>query len=845
MLTVVASALCVAANADNLRPPSVPLVTFNPYLSVWSPCDHLTDGPTQHWTGRENSLVSLIRIDGENYRLMGNDPSSVPAFPQTELQVLPTRSIYQFDNSHVHVTLTFMTAALPSDINALAQPLSYITWQVKSVDGVAHTVSVYDSASSELAVNETNQSVTWSKIDTGKLTAVKVGTEDQNYFYPAGDDTRIDWGYAYLAASSTDAKSAVGSDDNLLQSFIQNGDLPLNEDTRQPRRVSDETPVMALTFDLGSVGSQAVSRHAIVAYDEIYSIKWFGARLRPYWRRNGETPEQMLNTAEKRYDSYTKRCASFDSQLMADMTKVGGDQYAQICALAYRQSMAACGLVADANGQPLFLPKENSSNGDIDTVDVFFPMDPVLIFMSPSLAKATLAPMLAYAASPHWTFPNAPHDLGTYPIAEGRDDGGEAMPVEESGNMLILCDAVAHADGNAKFVAPWWPQLTQWAKFLEQYGLDPGDQLCTDDFMGHLAHNSNLSIKAIVALASYADLCKMRGDTAGAEKYFSLAKTDAAHWADVGYEGDHSLLAFDQPKTWSQKYNLVWDHILGLNIFPSDIAAKEIAYYKTKMHKYGLPLDSRTTTTKTDWSFWSASMSTDQADFESFIGPIYGYLNATTARLPLTDWYNTDNLHDTGFKARPVVGGLFIKMLDDKSIWKKWASKDKLNPTNWAPVPAPPVVTPLVATSEKTPQTWKYSTDAQSDLDWTKTDFDDSNWKSGPGGFGTTTTSGIPVGTVWNSDDIWLRRQIVLPEGDYTHVAFSVYHDDDVEIYVNGVKASEEPWSHDRYVQLDVSDKALPLFKPGATITVAVHCHQRGGGQGIDVGISRLEYQKP
>ena len=123
---------------------------------------------------------------------------------------------------------------------------------------------------------------------------------------------------------------------------------------------------------------------------------------------------------------------------MADMTRVGGERYAQVAALSYRQCTAGCGLAADANGQPLLFTKENTSNGDIATVDVIFPMEPMWIFLSPTLAKASLVPVLAYAASDHWKFPNAPHDLGTYPIARGRDDGGEGMPVEESGNMLIL-----------------------------------------------------------------------------------------------------------------------------------------------------------------------------------------------------------------------------------------------------------------------------------------------------------------------------------------------------------------------------------------------------------------------
>src|SRR5262249_45495565 len=155
------------------------------------------------------------------------------------------------------------------------------------------------------------------------------------------------------------------------------------------------------------------------------------------------------------------------------------------------------------------------------------------------------------------------------------------------------------------FVAPWWSNLTQWAQYLEKYGLDPENQLCTDDFMGHLAHNSNLSIKAILGLACYADLCRLRGDPATAERYDKLAKTDAQHWVQVAAEADHYRLAFDKPNSWSQKYNLAWDRILGLNVFPREVAQKEVAYYQKKLQRFGVPLDSRTRLTKTDWSFWT------------------------------------------------------------------------------------------------------------------------------------------------------------------------------------------------------------------------------------------------
>ncbi len=500
------------------------------------------------------------------------------------------------------------------------------------MNGATHTVSVYQSTSSQLVVNTTDQKVVWARETAGNLTALRVGGKDQAALATMGDDVRIDWGYAYAAAPTHDSRAAIGDSRALVRDFVDRGCLPSGDDPRVPRAVRDQEPAMAFQFDLGAVGAAPASRHLIVAYDEIYAIKFFGSKLRPYWRRNGATASDLLRAAERDYPRLVKRCEEFDRQLMADLTRQGGPRYAQIAALAYRQCLAGTGIAADANREPLLFTKENTSNGDIATVNVIFPMEPIFLLLSPTLAKASLVPVLNYAASSRWKFPNAPHDLGTYPVVMGRDDGGEGMPVEESGNMILLCDAIAKAEGNADFVAPWWPQLTQWAQYLEKYGLDPENQLCTDDFMGHLAHNANLSVKAILALAAYGDLCRMRKDAENAEKYSRLARTDAEHWVHAAAEGDHYRLAFDKPGTWSQKYNLVWDRILGLNVFPPSVAQQEIAHYKKVIQRYGVPLDSRTRLTKTDWSCWVAAMAENQADFEALVSPIYDYLNETSAR---------------------------------------------------------------------------------------------------------------------------------------------------------------------------------------------------------------------
>jgi hypothetical protein len=833
--------------AQPLRPPSVPLVTFDPYLSIWSAADHLADKPTQHWTKHRHSLASLVRVDGQAYRIMGSQPAETPPLPQVGVEVTPTRTIYDFENLKVHVKLTFMRPALPDDLDAMALPLSYLTWEVRSIDGQQHDVSICQSTSSQIAVNKPEEIVEWAVEKAGDLTLMHAGTVNQPVLGSAGDNHRINWGYVYAAANAAQTHSVVGDERELLSNFAAKGALPSATETRMSRAANDHEPAMAFVFDLGAVAESPVERQVIVAYDEIFAIKYFGKNLRPYWQRNGATAAQMLQEATRAYPQLAERCRKFDADLMADAAKAGGVKYARMCALAYRQCAAACGLVADANNQPLFFTKENTSNGDIATVDVFYPMDPQWILLSPSLAKATLVPILTYAASSHWHFPNAPHDLGTYPIASGRDDGGEGMPVEESGNMLLLCDALAQAEGTANFVTPWWNELTQWAEYLKGYGLDPENQLCTDDFMGHLAHNANLSAKAILGLASYGDLCRMRGDNATASTYLELAKADARHWIDAASEGDHFKLAFDKPNSWSQKYNLVWDRILGLNIFLPEVARKEVAYYKTVMQRYGVPLDSRTKLTKTDWSFWSATLAERESDFEALTSPIYDYLNQTTARSPFVDSYVTDDAHSDGMHARPVIGGVFIKLLADRDLWKKWAKRDTNKFGPWAQLPVSPTITEVVPSARKEPALWRY-TFQRPTVDWINPAFDDVSWKQGYASFGTVGTPGAVVRTTWNTGDIWLRREINLPAKSFPNLEFYVHHDEDVEIYVDGVLAAAEAGFTTDYTPLEIRPKALALLEPGARVILAVHCHQTVGGQNVDVGISSVvsqEQQKP
>jgi len=693
----------------------VPLVACDPYFSIWSPADKLTDADTMHWTQKPHRLTSLVRIDGKVFRLMGKEPADLPALPQTGVEVLPTRTICSFAGQGVRLTLTFMTAALPFDLMVYSRPVTYVTWTAQAADHAEHKLDVYFDACGEITVNaEKDKLGQWvppnvqgpptncppdrpkTEFPLGNLWVLSMGSDEQAVLAKKGDDLRIDWGYLYVAApSSKDVAALVGPREGCRSGFLSN-DFPPHGAIPVPQKPAADSMVAAFTFKIGSVSTRPVSRWLMLAYDDEYSIQYFKKNLRPYWRRNGDDAAALLKKAAREYEPLTKQCAKFDSELMASLTKAGGEKYARLGALLYRQCVAGTKLVADANGQPLLFPKENTSNGCIGTVDVIYPMAPFFLLFSPSLAKAMLVPALDYAMSPRWKFPFAPHDLGTYPLANGQVYGGgeltedNQMPVEETGNLVILLAALARVEGNATFAAKYWPVLVKWAEYLKAKGFDPERQLCTDDFAGHLAHNVNLSAKAIIALGAFGQLAAMHGDAALAKEYGDLAKQYAARWVKEADDGDHFRLALDQPGTWSQKYNLIWDRVLGLHLFPDAVLRKEMAYYPKVMHRYGLALDNRKPYAELPWSFWTASLTGRPADFDPIFDPVYDYAQSTSSRVPFADFYWTETAKEAGMHARPVIGGIFIKPLLEPALWKSWAGRDVTRAANWAPFPKPP-----------------------------------------------------------------------------------------------------------------------------------------------------------
>lgn len=670
------AALAVAQTVPGLRPPATPLIAHDPYFSIWSMADAPTDQNTRHWTGTDQQLDSLARIDGKPYRLLGTSPRNVPAMVLAGREITPTRTTLRYAAAGVQLALTFLTPALPDDLDILSRPVTYISWEARSTDNRPHELSVFFQAAGQLAVNTPDQPIITSRHRVGDLQVIRAGSLAQPVLAKAGDNLRIDWGWLYLALPPQAGRAeVVPVSREAREEFSRSGQWPADDDLEVPRPAGQNLPALAALFDFGSVTATPVSRHVLLAYDDNFSIQYLHRNLRPWWRRNGMGAPELLRTAARDYDALRERSRRFDEELTARLKRSGGDRYAELSVLAYRQTLAAHKLVADLDNTPLYFSKENFSNGCIATVDVTYPSAPFFLLLNPQLLKAQLRPMFDYASLPRWKFPFAPHDLGTYPLANGQVYGGgerteeNQMPVEESGNMLLLTAALARAERNADFARRYWPLLTRWARYLREKGMDPENQLSTDDFAGHLAHNTNLSLKAILALGAYAQLAEKLNEGAAANEYRRVAQEMATRWPQMAEDGDHYRLAFDKPGTWSQKYNLVWDKLLGLELFPPAVARKEIAYYKTRQNKFGLPLDNRATYTKLDWIVWTATLTETPADFQALVAPLHTWLNETPTRVPMSDWYDTIHGRQQGFQARSVVGGVYIKALADE--WRQ------------------------------------------------------------------------------------------------------------------------------------------------------------------------------
>ncbi len=627
-----------------LRPPATPLITVDPYFSVWSTTDTLNGGVTCHWTGSPNTLDGTVTVNGTEYVFMGA-ANGRALLPQRSLEVDALNTTYTFSNDAVSLAVHFMTPLFADDPKLMSRPVSYMHVDCTTADGSDALLKL--SASEELCLNLRGEgSAVGEVLSFDGIDAVKLGNAEQKILWRSGDNLRIDWGYFYLAAVGGAEASVIDGEDGMKYARIEK------------------------TLKSGSGALM------LFAYDDIYSIEYFGKHLKSVWNADGTTITRAMTDAAAQYDELTARAARLSRQLRADAEAAGGEKYADMLSLAYRQAIAAHKAVIDEDGELLFISKECFSNGCAATVDVSYPSIPFFLIYNPELVLGMMRPIFKYASTDDWFYDFAPHDAGRYPLLNGQYYGGgnlpdKQMPVEECGNMLVMAATATIALNNADFAAKHIDTLNTWAEYLIKYGADPENQLCTDDFAGHLAHNCNLSLKAISGLEGLSIIHRMLGNAELERKYDDAARKIASGWCERAANDDGSFrLAYDRPGTYSMKYNAVWDKLFGSRIFPQYVLEGELSRNFAHFNPYGMPLDNRARYTKSDWIVWTATLASDRDTFERYIEPLWLAYHLTPDRVPMTDWYDTVTSIHHHFQHRSVIGGLYIKLLEYLQIMK-------------------------------------------------------------------------------------------------------------------------------------------------------------------------------
>jgi len=649
------------------RAASIPLILHDPYFSIWSSTDHLYDADTVHWCGKRQKIRGHLTVDGCCYTFMG-DKEIHECLRQKSVEVTATATEYIFENSQVGLKVRFTSPLLPNDMKLVSRPCTYIDVEVDKKN--AAEVKFDLEVSADLVrcgsdpivghkgiVKDANGKEAYAYASMGRALQQPLGH--------SGDNITIDWGYVYLACA-----------DKEVDVYYDKGNEKI-----------------AISADLS--GDRNVAE-MIIAYDDLLSINYFGQWRKAYWTKEYKTILQAITAAFEDKKEVCSRAASLDQEIEEKAAKVGGESYAFLCNMSFRHAIAAHKLITDEEGNVIFLSKENDSNGCIGTVDVSYPSVPLFLLYDTEYVKGMMRPVFKFAEMDVWEYDFAPHDVGRYPYAWGqvyglnkeyrnivydRKDGcvfppfymypagtgvlglRNQMPVEECGNMLVMTAVVCGLDKNAEFARPYFDILKKWNQYLIEYGADPGEQLCTDDFAGHLNHNVNLSVKAIMGIEAYARIAEQLGESEEAQKYHAKAKEMARDWEKRSYAGDHYALVFDNKDTWSLKYNLVWNKFWGSNLFSEEVYEKELAYYEKKTNPFGTPLDSRSAYTKSDWILWCAAMAENKEQAEKLIGPVANYLENTVSRVPFSDWYYTDSSEYVHFIARSVQGGIFMPML--------------------------------------------------------------------------------------------------------------------------------------------------------------------------------------
>ena len=665
--------------------PVYPLFVKDPNFSIWSATENLNEKNVETWYGETKPIYGFLKTKGERYCFMGDwtkfAPFGVKKATQTKLNVTLFSTDYEFVCEKTVLKLRFVSPLPLNDLELLSMPVCYMQYEVVGDPNAEISLFVNRNIAYNDIPETLDKRVRGGVLALNGFESAFVGLVRQMPLSLVGDQIGADWGYFYLAG-----EQAWLLDEQELFAFVANGYKSFTADGEEKY--------------IGAINTSTAGA-LLIGYDDRISIDYFGDYRKGYYLENHTIIDALTDMWYHR-DGIEKKLSELEEDLR-ERTELYGNSYRNVLYASYRQSIAGHKLVRDTKGQVLWLSKECGSNGCIGTVDVSYPSIPLYLLYNPELVKGMMRPILEFARMPVWSYDFAPHDVGTYPVCGGQvyavwqmenkyhakyGEGGfwskikthfpfytlpesfkpyefkMQMPVEECANMLIMFLAVYQKDKDLSFFLSNKDLCAKWVKYLVKYGLKPGNQLCTDDFAGHLENNVNLAIKATVGIASYAQLLFECDEIEKGQEYRKIAENFAKEISDFADGKTHLPLTWDAgEETFSLKYNFAFDKVLGLNLFNQELFEKEAEYYLSKAERYGVPLDNRKMYTKSDWLLWVARLTGDVQKRKALIGMIDDYLKTSPDRIPFGDWYETQDGSYHEFKARTVQGGCFILLI--------------------------------------------------------------------------------------------------------------------------------------------------------------------------------------
>lgn len=666
--------------------PCYPLWIIDPMFSVWAKSDVLNDDDTVFWTGLSHRAYGFMRYNGKTYCFMGKAKNAVN-LTQTDVTVSSFATTYTFTSEEFTLTVSFLSPLNLDDLKLLSCPVCYTEYQIIPTNGsLAEDFSIAIALDEDFCYSE-KADVIGGVIPCRGYEAAYFTRRRNLVLSETADCVAPDWGCVYLAG-----EEGFFLTESALDKYLTQGVLEYS------RKENERSYVLA--------SNKTDKGYFLTAFDDYVSVFYFGEWLKGYFFRDGGTIVDAMDWARQNYESIAKKCSAFDEKLYKDCQNIGEGYYDIACA-ALRQSVGAHKLVQNKKGDLLFLSKECGSCGCIGTVDVSYPSMPLYLIYNPELVNAMMNGIFDFARMPVWNFDFAPHDLGIYPWCSGQVYGANRkddkygcgmneiadgvrtqamlwvrpkndytyglenqMPVEECGNMLVMTAAAILAGGGIDLAKKNFDLLSNWVVYLEKFGLQPENQLCTDDFAGHLANNINLAIKALVGIEGYSVIARKIGKSKLADEYEKKAKDFATELKKLAGDGVWQL-AYGKENTYSLKYNILFDKLFGFNFIGQDVCEREVSYYITKNNEYGVPLDTREVYTKSDWIMWAATLTEDKEKVKALYLPIINFLKNSPQREPFSDWYYTDSGKFTYFKNRTVQGGVFAPLLKYYGILNK------------------------------------------------------------------------------------------------------------------------------------------------------------------------------